>query len=229
MRQIKSKYLFALIALLFSFEMGFGQFQYFGANLHGFFGVPGMNGGGISLSYLKQVSPAVGFGAELSFPRVQRLDSSLYNSALVWPEYEMGTVWTRRQSPSLILRYRLQPGNGFFVGVSAHAGIVTERFFVDRNYGVTYLFGTQVEVPAAYADYVLRSPFMKFHFETGFLANLGEKMFMTGQFSGGLQYTFTKVKTFGEIQVSGVDTPAFDPIQGLNGNVGILFGMGVKI
>ncbi len=219
---------FVLIGLLFVANVAFGQFQYIGGNLQGFWGPAGMRGGGISVSYLLQKSPTVGFGAELAFPRFSRNDTATFNKSAIEDGYEMGLVWERRQSPSLILRYRMLPSNHFFMGVAMHTGIVSERFFADRYYGIGGQSGDQ-EIPAYYADYDLNSLYLRFHLEGGLLFNLGEKMYMTFRGSGGIQQTFCKVDNFGVARVGNGLIYDFNPISGISGTFQLSWGMGMKL
>lgn len=200
-----------------------GQFQYIGAEGQVMGSPNGLSHVALSLGWLKQFSTHHGFGVEVVVPSLLRsnLDTQYLHST--YHTYEMGLIWKRHLLPFLGIRYRLFAGNSFFIGSSLHLGMVHERFFADRDYYEA------LGISAVYMDYSMLSPFFRLSFETGFVWNMGSRLYGTLQGRVGFQATKSRVDTYGDIDVGPNDRVRFSPYSGVNFVGGATFGIGVKL
>jgi hypothetical protein len=216
-----------LAFLLLAMVCAHAQFTYFGLNMQ----IVGAPAGGSqfvpSVDWMKQVSAHHGFGAEIGLPIFIKSNPGAIYEDVATTDFDAQLLWKRSSLPYLGARYRLFVDNSFFIGTSLQVGLVRERFYADRQYD--YREAYMDEISAVYLDYRINSPFVKWNFETGFIANLGDLLYFTLQGRLGIQSTKPPVVTFGRFSTGYGSVTAFKPYQGTNVIGGALMGLGVKL
>lgn len=221
-----------LLTLIFWFTLGcgsaaYGQFHYFGTDFQIIGGSNGTTQFATGIGWLHQFSTHHGFGADLVLPRLLFANPGKY---VDFPQYdrgyECGLIWTRKTLPALAARYRLFIGNKFFIGTNLQFGMIHERFFADRM-GV--YSGGMEPIEPVFLDYNLFSPYFRLSFETGFVFDIGGKLYGTINGRIGAQKTMARVPFFGSFSIDDDEWETFKPIEGNSTMGGIVFGLGIKL
>lgn len=221
-----------LLTLLFWFTLGcgsaaYGQFHYFGTDFQIIGGRNGTTQFATGIGWLHQFSTHHGFGADLVLPRLLFANPGKYvDFSENNPAYDCGLIWTRKSLPAIAARYRLFIGNEFFIGTNLQFGMIHERFFADRmgNYS-----GGMAPIEPVFMDFNLFSPYFRLSFETGFVFDIGGKLYGTVNARIGAQKTMARVPAFGSFSLDYDEREEFRPITGTNVMGGVVLGLGLKL
>lgn len=213
--------------LLLTGTVAYGQFQYFGigeqllsASKTGIQSVT-------TLGYLKQATAHHGFGVELGFPYLWKNDLSQSVTFDHDTLYQVGLIWKRQYLPSIAGRYRLFAGNHFFVGTSLALGLLRERFYADRYYNDSHLNADPI-MPV-YLDYKLLSPYLRLQLETGFIWNMGDRVYASLNGQAGIQFIKSRAPLLGSFVATKGNIHDFESLHGVEAFGGLAIGLGIKL